>query len=173
MNYVVVLIDGDCMPVSPSYQHDAWLALLTGIKFVNELLAAGEPGGHQASRLLKASVIEYLRTKHSEVPANVKITIRVYANFKGLARAYCDAQVIGNPTELGNFVNGFNKEDALCDFVNAGDGKECADEKLKGMSGCHVSPRGGCKVHANEPSCLPDELRQRPVPSHCLRGQCR
>ncbi|KAF2794240.1 hypothetical protein K505DRAFT_275551, partial [Melanomma pulvis-pyrius CBS 109.77] len=113
MNYVAVLVDGDCMP------------------FVNELVAAGEPGGHQASRLLKTSVREYLRTKHPEVPDNVEITIGVYANFGGLAYAYCDAQVIGDPTELENFANGFNNEDALCEFVNADGGKKYADELLK------------------------------------------
>lgn len=60
--------------------------------------------------------------------------MRVYANVGGLARAYYDANVLGFPTELNIFLNGFNKEDALCDLVNAGDGKECADEKLKGKT---------------------------------------
>jgi hypothetical protein len=130
--------------------------LLNDNQFVDELLTAGERGGRQASRLLKASVMEYLRTKHPEVPANVKVTVRVYANLKGLARAYCDAQVIGNPTELGIFVNGFNMEDALCDLVNAGDGKECADEKLKGRT--HRKGNQTYKHKAYDHSCVPVEL---------------
>ncbi|KAF2464465.1 uncharacterized protein BDR25DRAFT_319202 [Lindgomyces ingoldianus] len=113
MNYVSVLIDGDCMT------------------FIDELLRAGETGGRQAARLLKASIIEHLREKFPKVPASVKILIRVYANVKGLAKSYSEAKVISNPAEFDSFVNGFNKEDALCDFVNAGDGKECADEKIK------------------------------------------
>jgi hypothetical protein len=32
------------------------------------------------------------------------------------------------------FVNGFNKEDALSEFVNAGDGNDCADHKIRGKT---------------------------------------
>jgi len=82
--------------------------------------------------------------------------MRVYANLGGLARAYYDAKLLGNPAELSIFVNGFNKEDALCDLVNAGDGKECADEKLKGKT-CY-GPKQKCGCKANDHSCVPDEL---------------
>jgi hypothetical protein len=123
---------------------------------VDELLAAGELGGRQAARILKASVVEYLRSKHPEIPANVKVTVRVYANVGGLARAYYDAKVLGHAAELGIFVNGFNKEDALCDLVNAGDGKECADEKLKGKTYCGPKSKSDCKT--DDHSCVQDEL---------------
>jgi hypothetical protein len=141
---------------SESFSHYSAIILLIHKQFVDELLAAGELGGRQAARLLKASVVEYLRSKHPEVPANAKVTVRVYANLGGLGRAYCDAKVIGHPAELGIFVNGFNKEDALCDLVNAGDGKECADEKLKGKT--YYGRKQICGRKANDHSCVPNEL---------------
>ncbi|KAF2107818.1 CCCH zinc finger DNA binding protein [Lophiotrema nucula] len=113
VDFVSVLVDGDCM------------------NFVDDLIKAGEDGGRQAARQLIAGVTEYLRTNYPTIPVNVRIVVRVYANLQGLAKAYRDGQVLSNPADLGAFVNGFNKENALCDFVNAGDGKECADEKLK------------------------------------------
>lgn len=82
--------------------------------------------------MLKTTVSEHIRNQHADLPPNMRVVIRVYANLKGVAKAYCDAQVLERQSDLGPFINGFNKEDSLCDFVNAGDGKECADEKMKG-----------------------------------------
>ncbi|KAF2262215.1 hypothetical protein CC78DRAFT_323231 [Lojkania enalia] len=113
MDYVLVLIDGDCMG------------------FTDDLVKAGEDGGRQAARQLIISTTEYLCNKYPEVPVSAKIVIRVYANLKGLAKVYRDAQVLSSAVDFGSFVNGFNKENAICDFINAGDGKECADEKIK------------------------------------------
>ncbi|ORY01746.1 C-x8-C-x5-C-x3-H type zinc finger protein-like protein [Clohesyomyces aquaticus] len=115
MSYVSVLIDGDHM------------------HFTTSLLKAGEGGGRQAARVLRTKVVEYLHERCPTVPANVRIVIRIYANLNGLAKTYQDAKVLSNVTEFGLFINGFNKEDSLCDLVSAGDGKECADEKIKAM----------------------------------------
>lgn len=35
-------------------------------------------------------------------------------------------------TSFEDFVRGFNTVHPMCDFVDAGCGKECADEKIKG-----------------------------------------
>ncbi|KAF1998760.1 hypothetical protein P154DRAFT_523804 [Amniculicola lignicola CBS 123094] len=115
MSYVSVLVDGDCMT------------------FVDDVLQKGEAGGRQAARQLKSSIVEYIRDHHPDVPVNVKVVIRVFANLAGLAKTCHEAGVYSSPVDLGYFVNGFNKEDALCDMVNAGDGKECADEKIRAL----------------------------------------
>ena len=62
----------------------------------------------------------------------MKIVIRVYANLKGLARTYKDMDILSEPGQLEEFVRGFNMGDAMCDYVDAGTGKECSDEKVKG-----------------------------------------
>jgi hypothetical protein len=104
-------------------------AYLISSQFVADLVAAGEQGGRQASRLLKTYVLKHLQ---DILPPSTKIVIRVYANLIGLSKAYREAGFLQTNAVFEAFVNGFNKEDALCDFVNAGDGKECADEKIKG-----------------------------------------
>jgi hypothetical protein len=66
------------------------------------------------------------------VPVPV-VKICVYANLKGLANTYQQMDIVTKST-LDDFVRGFNMGNATCDFVDAGDGKECADEKVKGRS---------------------------------------
>lgn len=51
---------------------------------------------------------------------------------KGLAKTYCDMEILPSATSLSEFVCGFNMVDALCDYIDAGNGKECSDEKVKG-----------------------------------------
>jgi hypothetical protein len=56
----------------------------------------------------------------------------VYANVQGLTKVYRDANILREDQDLGPFIQGFNMERTLCDFVDAGNGKECADAKLQG-----------------------------------------
>jgi hypothetical protein len=52
----------------------------------------------------------------------------------GLAKVYRNAKITPTDDTFDSFIQGFNMENPLCDFVNAGNGKECTDEKLKGQS---------------------------------------
>lgn len=45
---------------------------------------------------------------------------------------YYDTGVVSSKNVLNSFIQGFNMEDILCDFVDAGNGKECSDVKLGG-----------------------------------------
>ncbi|KAF2176084.1 hypothetical protein K469DRAFT_723371 [Zopfia rhizophila CBS 207.26] len=119
--FVSVLIDGDCM------------------NFLDEHLRGGELGGREAARGLKLSILDYVRHQFPAAPANLQIVIRIYANYVGLAKTYVEAQTVPNVAFFGAFINGFNKEDPLCDFVNAGDGKECADEKIRATFNISIS----------------------------------
>jgi hypothetical protein len=65
----------------------------------------------------------------------------VYANVKGMSKAYKDASILSEQYVFGEFVQGFNMADPLCDFVDAGTGKECSDEKLKGKEKPHLTPK--------------------------------
>jgi hypothetical protein len=57
---------------------------------------------------------------------------------QGLTKAYRDADILRENQDLGAFIQGFNMERTLCDFVDAGNGKECADAKLQGKNGTSV-----------------------------------
>jgi hypothetical protein len=49
-----------------------------------------------------------------------------------MASAYCYNKILGSADNFQMFVRGFNMGHLMCDFVDAGDGKECVDSKLKG-----------------------------------------
>ncbi len=67
-----------------------------------------------------------------DLPNNILIRVRVYANTKGLASIYYHSNILDSTVDLDAFVRGFNMGHPMSDFVDAGDGKECADSKLKG-----------------------------------------
>jgi hypothetical protein len=81
-------------------------------------------------------VSEYFQTKDGAFVPDTKIVIHVFANIAGLARTYYDAKLLQDPMMFRQFVQGFNKEHPLCHFTDAGDDKEAADNKVKGISGC-------------------------------------
>lgn len=74
---------------------------------------------------------EYV-SKELELPSQIAIRVRIFANTKGLASVYCCNKILNSADDLHMFVRGFNMGYPMCDFVDAGDGKECADAKLKG-----------------------------------------
>jgi hypothetical protein len=83
-------------------------------------------------------VCEYLSTK-LELPSHIQIRICIYANMKGLASTYCNNKILNCAEDLHTFVRGFNMGHPMCDFVDAGDGKECADSKLKGNANAYCN----------------------------------
>ncbi|CAJ0547516.1 Ff.00g042700.m01.CDS01 [Fusarium sp. VM40] len=118
--FVFVIIDGDCM------------------LFRDELVQAGLEGGKKAMSLLKQSVEKKLKTLSGSVPPHLQIIIRVYANLQGLSQSYQNSDLLSNGQTLEEFVRGFNMGDPLCDYVDAGNGKECADEKVKALFRHHL-----------------------------------
>ncbi|KAG4033646.1 hypothetical protein MFRU_004g01500 [Monilinia fructicola] len=111
-NFVSVLIDGDCMT------------------FCDDFVKSAQQGGIEAVHWLKAKVCEYV-SKELELPSQIAIRVRIFANTKGLASIYCCNKILNSADDLHMFVRGFNMGYPMCDFVDAGDGKECADAKLK------------------------------------------
>lgn len=95
-------------------------------------MKAGLDGGKRAAGLLKQAVEEELRSSLPAVAHYVQVVIRVYANIKGLAKTYKETDILRQPAFFDDFVRGFNMGDPTCDYVDAGNGKECSDEKIKG-----------------------------------------
>ena len=101
-------------------------------QFLDEWVADHEQGGKAAAFQLTKSIKEYYQARLPELRSDLKVVVHVYANLKGLGRTYSDAGLIQHPAEIMEFVRGFNMAHALDDFIDAGDGKECADEKVRG-----------------------------------------
>lgn len=105
-----------------------------GKKFLDDLVKNAEVGGQEAAQLLRACVLEYLRHDLPELQHDLEIMVRVYGNTNGLNKMYCDSHTLEQREDFGRFVRGFNMGHPLCDFIDAGNGKECSDDKIRGKS---------------------------------------
>ena len=59
---------------------------------------------------------------------NLKVVVHIYVNMSGMVRTYGKG-----PIDFGMFVREFNMSLPLFAFIDAGNGKECADAKLRGV----------------------------------------
>jgi hypothetical protein len=55
-----------------------------------------------------------------------------------MTKVYKDPNNFSEEHNFEEFLQGFNMADPLCDYVDAGTGKECSDVKLKG--GLQITP---------------------------------
>ena len=101
------------------------------MKFLDSMVKEYESGGKHAAQSLRNNVLEYARTLR-EVPPDAEVVIRVYCNIRGLSQTYVAANVLEKSGHLERFFHGFNMAHPLCDFIDAGDGKECSDDKIRG-----------------------------------------
>ncbi|KAF4125928.1 CCCH zinc finger DNA binding protein [Geosmithia morbida] len=102
------------------------------IKFNDELVKQGVDGGMRASWHLKCAMEENITQLLPEpVAPNLRFHARVYANISGLAETYVKLGILSNAKAFSDFVRGFNMGHNMCDYIDAGNGKECADEKVK------------------------------------------
>lgn len=109
------------------------MLIATSSQFVDPFVKGGKEGGMEAARHLRSKVCEYV-SNELDLPNNIQIRVRVYANLKGLASTYYHSKILNTTAAFDAFVRGFNMGHPMGDFVDAGDGKECADFKLKGKS---------------------------------------
>ena len=103
-------------------------------QFRDELVKQGLDGGKRTASLLKQAVEADLRSLMPSEAHHTRVTIRVYANVKGLAKTYKEMEILPESASFDHFIRGFNMGDVMCDYVDAGDGKECSDEKIKGAT---------------------------------------
>ena len=57
--------------------------------------------------------------------------VRIYADYQALSKLYCDTGILKESVEFQRFISGFNKSHAFCDFIDAGNGKECSENKIR------------------------------------------
>jgi hypothetical protein len=91
-----------------------------------------EQGGKDAAHQLTTTLNEYVARNLPNV-TSPKIVTRVYANVKGLGDACYNAGIVNKPSVVDDFVRGFNESQPLFDFVDIGQGKDRADDKISGI----------------------------------------
>ncbi|KAJ5376881.1 hypothetical protein N7509_013767 [Penicillium cosmopolitanum] len=100
-------------------------------KFLDSFVQDGQNGGRSAAKALIEAVQGHVQTLIPKSSPNIQYCIRVYANVAGLTKTYRGTDTVSSNDTLEAFIRGFNMENVLCDFVNAGNGKECVDVKIR------------------------------------------
>ncbi|KAL4889610.1 CCCH zinc finger DNA binding protein [Aspergillus ambiguus] len=115
LQFVAVLVDGDHM------------------NFMDEFVRGGQKGGRSAAKALMKAVRDHVHKAVPDTSPHIQYMVHVYANVTGLAKTYRDTGIISSKDVLESFIQGFNMENQLCDFVDAGSGKECSDVKIRAL----------------------------------------
>jgi hypothetical protein len=76
---------------------------------------------------------EYV-SEHLPNVASPKIVVRIFANVRGLGNTYHQAGIIDDASAMDDFVRGFNESGLLFDFIDVGQGKGSAEDKISGMT---------------------------------------
>lgn len=92
---------------------------------------SGVKGGERAVDKLRAQAQQYLE-REFQSSGDWTIVVRAYANVEGLAQSLVTKGKLRSTAEFRLFVKEFNNRHSLCDFVDVGQGKELADNKVKG-----------------------------------------
>lgn len=103
------------------------------LQFCDGYVKRGSDGGRDAAVHLSGNLTKLLRAKANLQP-HWKVIVRLYANISKLGEVYVSSGIIHNLLIWQNFVQAFNKESSLCEFVDAGGDKESADTRIKGQS---------------------------------------
>jgi hypothetical protein len=102
-------------------------------QFEDSLIKDGAEGGVRAANLLHDTIRDRLSRRGREYE-NCKIMVRAYTNLAGLSKTLARAGLIGHEARsLSPFCSNFTRAQDLFDFIDAGDKKENADNKIREM----------------------------------------
>ncbi|KAL8691427.1 MAG: hypothetical protein Q9218_003345 [Villophora microphyllina] len=100
-----------------------------GYLFDDNLIKQGAVGGSEAAHRLLDSIKRHVQ--HHEGSMTWKVLVRVYANLEGLLTKYSYIGYHEEGSSLRQFVAGFTQSQPFFDYVDAGQGKERADHKIR------------------------------------------
>jgi len=113
--FVVALIDGD------------------GAPFVDELLQAGIDGGEKAAIRLQTEIKHYIEGLYSKAAgSDWSVMVQIFANLDGMARKLYACGKITDAQHFLRLIREFNSTQPLFSFVDVGQGKERADNRMRG-----------------------------------------
>ncbi|KAI4114669.1 MAG: hypothetical protein LQ345_004589 [Seirophora villosa] len=104
--------------------------------FNESLIVQGAAGGGEAANRVLDNVRRHIQQYDG---THWKIIVRIYANLEGLLKKYAYIGFTEEERTLRQFVTGFTQSQPLFDFVDAGQGKERADHKIKEHLGLFLS----------------------------------
>ncbi|KAL8786114.1 MAG: hypothetical protein Q9213_002980 [Squamulea squamosa] len=110
-SFLLCLVDGD------------------GYLFNDNLISQGALGGGEAANRLLNNIKRHIQQYDGAM--HWKIIVRVYANIEGLLKKFAYIGFTEEENALRQFVAGFTQSQPLFDFIDAGQGKERSDHKIK------------------------------------------
>jgi peroxiredoxin family protein len=97
------------------------------------LLNDAEAGGKRAASLLQDSTDKYIKELiEQDLPMNVRVVCRMYADMKGLADTCHRAGIVPSVAHVEEFARGFTRGKVLFDFIDVGPGKDRAYDTISG-----------------------------------------
>ncbi|KAL4993645.1 hypothetical protein BDV10DRAFT_199437 [Aspergillus recurvatus] len=89
-------------------------------KFLEQFIQDGKNGGHDAARALFHAVKQHIAQVDPDASPAISYNIRVCASVAGLTKIYRETGILRPEQDLSAFIRGFNMENPLCDFIDAG-----------------------------------------------------
>ncbi|KAK5105116.1 hypothetical protein LTS08_001390 [Lithohypha guttulata] len=99
--------------------------------FCDGYIKRGSLGGREAAIHLTGNLTRLLKAQENFQP-HWKLIVRLYASMSKLGEAYVKSSVLADVSVWQDFVQAFNKEIPLCEFIDAGSDRESADTRIKG-----------------------------------------
>ncbi|KAK5075544.1 hypothetical protein LTR64_001751 [Lithohypha guttulata] len=99
--------------------------------FCDGYIKRGSLGGREAAIHLTGNLTRLLKAQENFQP-HLKLIVRLYASMSKLGEAYVKSSVLADVSVWQDFVQAFNKEIPLCEFIDAGSDRESADTRIKG-----------------------------------------
>ncbi|KAF2499390.1 hypothetical protein BU16DRAFT_535752 [Lophium mytilinum] len=130
-SFVLVLIDADADAYIVRSPYRILAFVTNALKFKDSYYRSSD-GGRKAAMDLYAHVQEYLRRAKPAL-ASLPIMIKAFANSDGLSKLLVNVKIIQSSGALWDFAKSFSQAHAMSDFVLVGNGKDRADEKVKGI----------------------------------------
>ena len=92
----------------------------------------GKEGGADAAHLLHTEIKTKLKSTYPDSPVDDwSVVVHVVLNLQGLASKLQACGIVMNPNEIFAFGRAFGLAQSLFSFIDAGQGKERADHKIR------------------------------------------
>lgn len=100
--------------------------------FADELFAKGKEGGKEAARLLEREITNHISNHISNHNVPFSIWLHIYFNRNGLKNTLRKCKVCSSE-QFEDFCLGISQASPRFALIDAGQGKEAADIKIKGL----------------------------------------
>ena len=104
------------------------------LQFKPSFLARGEAGGYEVAAYLREALINCVRHQMTDLDADLKVIVRMYADLKQLGETFCNAGFITSPSAIDDFARGFAGYHSLFEIIDIGKCRISLTRRMQGMT---------------------------------------